>query len=85
MTLELAYWYVQIWALLFENEGRIKELNDMISVFIGVRYFDKQIFGQVTLLYKACISMNARFQEKKMPIRKQIKAWRQVCGKVGID
>lgn len=79
-TLELAYWYAQIWALLYENENYVNILNKKVDEILMQSYFEKDLFWKVVSLYRACISANSRFHksEKKFPLSKRIKLWQNV-------
>lgn len=76
-TVELAYWYAQMWALLYENEEYENILNKEINKILVREYFEQNMFWRVVSLYKVGVSMNSRFHkfEKKIPLKKRIELW----------
>lgn len=78
-TLELAYWYVQIWTLLWNNQGFIEILDKNIDEIWVDTYFQKSLFRKAVSLYKMGICVNSRFQrfEKGIPVLKRIALWRK--------
>lgn len=73
-TLELAYWYAQMWLLLFEMQFDFAILDKKINEVLSYDPFQKELFWRIVPFYKVGISMNSRFymSGKKMTIRKRI-------------
>lgn len=78
-SLELAYWYAQMWALLVENKKYIQILDKKTDQLLEQEYFEKELFWKAVSLYKAGISVNSRFWRsgKKLSLKKRICLWKQ--------
>lgn len=79
-TVELAYWYAQMWVLLYENKEYENILHEEISKILMEKYFEQNLFWKVVSLYKVGISMNSQFckSERKMPVKTRIELWRDL-------
>lgn len=60
-NVELAYWYVQVWVLIYKTSELLDELNYQIEKTLQCAFFNKTVFWEIVSLYKEAIIRNSRF------------------------
>ena len=60
-AIELAYWYVQIWVLVYHNQDFLRILEKEIRSIFDMEMVDEREFYTVVKLYQRAILLNRRF------------------------
>lgn len=71
-NIELAYWYVQAWILIYENNEMVKILHEEINCVLESDLFDRSEFERIMNLYKVAIIMNCRFHREEGKVKNSI-------------
>lgn len=78
--IELAYWYVQSWALLSNKPKVQKYLENRFTIMITELSLDRDLLDSIISCYKAAISFNRRFHidESKWPLKKSCRLLKNI-------
>lgn len=68
-NIELAYWYVQVWVLIYDNCEFVKILNNAVEVLLRMKFFDEKQFWNVVKLYRMAILLNSRFHKNEKKVK----------------
>ena len=64
VNIELAYWYVQVWVMIYDNAGLLNILIEEMKREIR-EVFDAEEFGRIVKAYEIAILANRRFHKNE--------------------
>lgn len=71
-AIELAYWYVQIWVLVYQNRNLLSILEKETGSIFDMEMIDEHEFHRIVKLYQMAILLNRRFHRHEKRAAKTI-------------
>lgn len=79
-NIELAYWYVQVWMLIYNNKEMIEILHKEIDKMFDADLFNIDEFKKIVDLYRFAIIMNRRFHRYESKVNSSLlkQSWKKM-------
>lgn len=79
-NIDLAYWYVQVWMLIYDDREMTESLQKYTRLFFDMDVFNEEEFNKIVAVYQLAILLNRRFHRdgRRVKFTVLLQKWREI-------